>query len=197
MKVNTAGLFSLSHMPPPPPAGEQPPPVPTDAQPDAPVDRSPRVRTTTLERFDHEMSALDHPLDEEVEYYDEPKLRRWRVPAIGMAIFALTCGGYLSAARYLHAPQVAAKEPTARPPAGGAAAAVPAPLPSPPLAVPAPAPMAAVPATETLGAVGADKPAAPAEPIALDDPKTDGHHHRHGHHARGRHHHGSHAHHSA
>jgi hypothetical protein len=163
--------------------------VPTDAHPDAPVDRSPRVRTTTLDHFNQEMSALDRPLDEEVEYYDEPKPRRWRVPAIGMAIFVLSCGGYLTAARYLHAPQVAASEPSARPPAVAVVAAFPAPLPTP-----APAPM---PTPEKLDAAGADKPAAPAAPMALDDSKADGRHHHHAHHARGRHHHGSHARHSA
>jgi hypothetical protein len=187
MKANTAGLFTLSHTAPSQDTGDQPPPAPTEAQ----VDRSPRVRTTTLDRFNQEMSVLEQPLDGEVEYYDEPQPRRWRVRAIGVALFALSFGGYLTAARYRHAPQVAAKEPSA----AEVVAAVPA-LPSAPaVAMPAPAATAAAPATEKPAAAGADKPAAPSTTVALHT-KADGHHHHHSRHASGRHHHGGHAHHA-
>jgi len=163
MKANSAGLFSLSHMAPSDPTGDQPPALPTDAQ----VDRSPRVRTTTLDRFNQEMSVLDQPLAEEVEYYDEPRPRRWRVRAIGVAIFALSFGGYLTAARYRHAPQVAAREP--------AAAEVVAAVPAPPSA-----PAVGTPATEKLDPekpepASADNPAAPSKTVALHT-KADGHH---------------------
>lgn len=184
MKVNTAGLFSLSHMASSHPDGEQPPPLPTDA----PVDRCPRVRTTTLDRFNQEMSVLDQPLDGEVEFYDEPRPRRWRVPAIGVAIFALSCAGYLTAARYRHAPRLAGKEPTT------SAAQVVAVIPSASApAVSAPALTAAVPATQKSEA-GTDKPAAPSRSLALADEEAKGHHHRHARHASGRHH-GGHSHH--
>ncbi len=187
MKVNTAALFSLSHMAPSQPAGGQPPPVRTDTS----VDRSPRVRTTTLDRFNQEMSVLEHSLDEEVEYYDEPRPHRWRGRAIGMAIFALSCGGFLTAARYRHAPQMAARELPAGPPAVGVVAAVLTPPAAP--AAPAPAPTTAVRATPE--ATGADKPASPSKLVALAETKANGHHHRHARHASGRHHHGGHSHH--
>lgn len=180
MKANTAGLFTLSHTAPSPPTGDQPPPAPTDAQ----VERSPRVRTTTLDRFNQEMSVLDQPLDGEVEYYDEPQPRRWRVRAIGVAIFALSFGGYLTAARYRHAPQVAAREPSAPPPAAEVVAAAPAPPSAP----------AVAPATEKPETGSADEPAAPSKAVALQT-KADRHHHHHSRHASGRHHHGGHAHH--
>lgn len=188
MKANSAGLFSLSHMAPSPSTGDQPPPVPTDAQ----VDRSPRVRTTTLDRFNQEMSVLDQPLDGEVEYYDEPQPRRWRVRAIGVAIFALSFCGYLTAARHRHAPQVAVREPSASPPAAEVVAAVPAPPAAPAVAKSAPA---AAPATEKPETAGADEPAAPSKPVAVHT-KADGHHHHPSRHASGRHHHGGHAHHA-
>ena len=190
MKANTAGMFSLSHTAPSEPSGDQPPPVPADA----PVDRSPRVRTTTLDRFNQEMSVLDQPLEGEVEYYDEPQPRRWRVRAIGVAIFALSFGGYLTAARYRHPPQVAAREPSAPPPAAEVVAAVPAPPSAPAGASPAPAATAAAPATEKSETASADEPTAPSRAVALQT-KADRHHHHHSHHASGRHHHGSHAHH--
>ena len=188
MKANSAGLVSLSHTAPSHP--DQPPPTPTDA----PVDRSPRVRTTTLDLFNQEMSVLEQPLDEEVEYYDEPRPRRWRVRAIGVAIFALSFGGYLTATRYRHAPQVAAREPSAPPPAAAVVAAVPAPPPAPAVAMPAPVAMAAAPATEKPETASADEPAAPSKSVALHT-KADRHHHQHSRHASGRHHHGGHAHH--
>ncbi len=181
MKANSAGLFSLSHMAPSHPTDDQPPPAPADAQ----VDRSPRVRTTTLDRFNQEMSVLDQPLDAEVEYYDEPQPRRWRVGAIGVAIFALSFGGYLTAARYRHAPQVAATERSAPPPAAEVVAAVPAP----------PSAAAVAPATEKPEPASADEPAAPSKAVALHA-KANGHHHHHSRHASGRHHHGGHAHHA-
>ena len=187
MKANTAGLFSLSHMAPSQPTGDQPSAVPTDA----PVDRSPRVRTTTLDRFNQEMSVLDQPLDGEVEYYDEPQPRRWRVPAIGVAIFALSFGGYLTAARYRHAPQAAAREPAA--PAAVVVAAVPAPPSTPAVAMAAP--VATAPAMEKPEAASADEPAAPSKAVALQT-KADRYHHHHSRHASGRHHHGGHAHHA-
>ena len=186
MKANTAGLFSLSHIAPAPPSDDQSSPAPTDAQ----VDRSPRVRTTTLDRFNQEMSVLDQPLDGEVEYYDEPQPRRWRVRAIGVAIFALSFGGYLTAARYRHPPQVAAREPSAPAPAAEVVAAVPTPPSAPALAMAAPAP-----ATEKPEAASADEPAAPSKTVALQT-KADPHHHHHSRHASGRHHHGGHAHHA-
>jgi hypothetical protein len=192
MKANTAGLFSLSHIAPSPPTGDQPPPDPTDPQ----GDRSPRVRTTTLDRFNQEMSVLDQPLEGEVEYYDEPQPRRWRVRAIGVAIFALSFGGYLTAARYRHAPQVAAREPSAPSPATEVVAAVPAPPSAPALAMAAPAAPAPAPATEKPEAATADEPAAPPKAVALQA-KADRHHHHHSRHASGRHHHGGHAHHAA
>ena len=190
MKANSAGLFSLSHMAPSHPTGDQPPPAPTDG----PVDRSPRVRTTTLDRFNQEMSVLEQPLDEEVEYYDEPRPRRWRVPAIGAAIFALSFGGYLTAARYRHAPQVAASEPSAPSPAAAVVAAVPAPPSAPAVVPPARAATAAAPPTEKPETASADKTTAPSKSVALRT-KADGHHHHHSRHASGRHHHGGHAHH--
>ena len=193
MKANSAGLFSLSHMAPSPSTGDQPPPEPTDAQ----VDHSPRVRTTTLDHFNQEMSVLDQPLDGEVEYYDEPQPRRWRVRAIGVAIFALSFGGYLTAARYRHAPQVAAREPIAPPPAAAAVvvAAIPTPPSAPAVAKSAPAATAAAPATEKPETAGADEPAAPSKPVALLT-KADGHRHHRSRHAGGRHHHGGRAHHA-
>ncbi len=189
MKANTAGLFSLSHGAPSQPTGDQPPPVPTD---DAQVDRSPRVRTTTLDRFNQEMSVLDQPLGDEVEYYDEPRPRRWRVRAIGVAIFALSFGGYLTAARYRHVPQETAREPSAPAPAAEVVAAVPATPSAPAVAPPARAATAAAPPSEKPETSGADEPAAPSKSVALQT-KADGHHHHR--HARGRHHHGGHAHH--
>jgi hypothetical protein len=186
MKANTAGLFSLSHMAPSQPTGDPPPAAPPDAQ----VDRSPRVRTTTLDRFNQEMSVLDQPLDDEVEFYDEPQPRRWRVGAIGVAIFALSFGGYLTAARYRHAPQVAAREPSA-PPAAEVVAAVPTPPSAPAVARAA---TTVEPASEKPEPASADEPAAPSKPVALHA-KADGHHHHHSRHASGHHHHGGHAHH--
>ena len=190
MKANTAGLFSLSHTAPSQPAGDQPPPVPTGAQ----VDRSPRVRATTLDRFNQEMSVFDQSLDGEVEYYDEPQPRRWRVRAIGVAIFALSFGGYLTAARHRHAPQVAAREPSAPPPAAEIVAAAPASPSAPAVAMPAPAATAPAPATEKPATASVDEPVAPSKSVALQT-RADGHHHHHSRHASGRHHHGGHAHH--
>ena len=188
MKANTAGLFSLSHIAPAPPSDDQSSPAPTDAQ----VDRSPRVRTTTLDRFNQEMSVLDQPLDGEVEYYDEPQPRRWRVRAIGVAIFALSFGGYLTAARYRHPPQVAAREPSAPRPRRRSSQRSPLLRRRRRSRWPRRRGRAA---TEKPEAASADEPAAPSKAVALQT-KADRHHHHHSRHASGRHHHGGHAHHA-
>ena len=171
MKANTAGLFSLSHIAPSDATEDQPSPAPADAQ----GDRSARVRTTTLDRFNQEMSVLDQPLDGEVEYYDEPQPRRWRVRAIGVAIFALSFGGYLTVARHRHAPGVAARESAEPPPATEIVAAVPAPPPAPAVAMAAPA----APATEKPESASDGKPEAPSKAVALRTKADDGHHHHH------------------
>jgi hypothetical protein len=198
MKVNTAGLFSLAA------SAEDveevgdieivedgaPPPRPPAA---------PRMRKSTLESFNDEMSVLDRPLEGEEEFYDEPKPRRWRVPAIGGVIFLASCAAYLGVLRHrgtaeaaaAPAPAVATARPVAATPpvaAAAPAAADPTAAPAAPAAVEAPsAPPAAAPA---------------AAPVVADASGAGAHHHHHGRHASAsasasthHHHHGGHGHH--
>jgi hypothetical protein len=211
MKVNTAGLFSLSHA-----ASAQAvddldmdgeievvevegPPAPPSAA--AVTAQPPRIRKTTLEHFNEEMSVLDRPLEGEVEFYDEPKPRRWRVPAIGGVIFLASCAAYLGVLRHRStaeaapapapAPAVATAPAAATPPG---AAAVPA------ATAPTVAPAAAV-ANEAPNAPPAVAPAASADaPVVADASGAGAHHHHHGRHASAsgsahHHHHGGHGHH--
>ncbi|HEY4393446.1 MAG TPA: hypothetical protein VGP64_05270 [Polyangia bacterium] len=196
MKVNTAGLFSLAHTahqqdredggeleiveaegPPAPPRAEAP--------------AAPRMRKTTLENFNDEMSVLDHPLEEEVEFYDEPRPRRWRVPAIGGVIFFASCAAYLGLRHWSTAEAAAA--PAAAPAVMAASAVAATSPPAPPPAAPA--------AVEASGAPPAAAPAAGAPaPVVADASGAGPHHHHHAGHANAsahhHRHHGGHGHHA-
>ena len=52
-----------------------------------------RVRRSTLERFNDELSVLDRPLEAEVEYYDDPPRRPWRRAAAALGVLALVGAG--------------------------------------------------------------------------------------------------------
>lgn len=199
MKVNTAGLFSLSHAaaaqavddaeldgeieivevegPPAPPRG------------DAVSAPAPRMRKTTLEHFNDEMSVLDRPLEGEVEFYDEPRRRRWRVPAIGGVIFLASCAAYLGVLRHRNTAEAAAA------PASIVATAPP---------IVATSPVAASPAAAPAGPAAVEAPSAPAAaanaatPVVADASGTGAPHHHHARHASAgshHHHHGGHGHH--
>jgi hypothetical protein len=184
MKVNSAGLFSLAHSAPEHAAVGEEVEVVIDEGPPPP----PRTRKTTLETFNDEMAVMDRPLEGEEEFYDEPRPRRWRVPAIGAAIFALSCGAYLGLARHRGVADAATVATAPAPPSARAAvAAAPAPEPAAaPAAAPAPGEAAAAPTA------AAPSPA----PIVADDSRGE-HHHR-GRHGgeRHHHHHGGHGHHA-
>lgn len=187
MKVNTAGLFSLAHRAPTLEleVGEDVEIVADQGPPAAP-----RIRKTTLEHFNEEMSVLDRPLEGEVEFYDEPKPRRWRVPATGAAIFLVSCGAYLGVLRHRStAAALAAPAPAA------VVAAAPAVATPPPVAA-APSGSAAV---EPASAPPAPAPApSAAAPVVADASGAGAHHHHHARHASAgahHHHHGGRGHH--
>lgn len=157
MKVNTARLFNIE-MPSEAAAVEDAPPPVRTAAPEA---LAPRVRKTTVDVFNEEMSVLDRPLEGEVEYYDEPRPRRWKVPAIGLVIFVVSSvGGYLALAHG----RAASARPTL--------ATAPIPPAAPAAAAPAPAVVAPAPA-----------------PVASADVRSTEHHHHHASRAGGHHHH--------
>jgi len=134
MKANSVRLFHIEMPSESEPVEDAPPPVRTTA----PEELAPRVRKTTVDVFNDEMSVLDRPLEGEVEYYDEPKPRRWKVPAIGLAIFMVSCaGGYLA---FAHGRAPSARPTLATAPLPPAATA--ADPPAPPVVAPAPAPVA-------------------------------------------------------
>ena len=176
MKVNTAGLFSLAHAAPTQAVDDGPPPPPVRA--DGPTEVAPRVRKTTLDHFNDEMSVLDRPMEAEVEFYDEPRPRRWRVPAIGAAIFVLSCGAYLGLLRHRRAAE--------------AASAATAPAAAPVVASAPPVPSAAT--TAAMAPPAAAAPATPASaPIVADGSGARAHHHhQHARHGGQHHHHGGH-----
>jgi hypothetical protein len=175
----------------------QTPPTPPASVPEPPA---PRARKNTFERFNDEMAVLDGPLQEQdVEYYDEPQPRRWRVRAIGLALFAVSCGGYLAVSRH-HAPVSAEAAPAPAPAPAAAVAAAPPPAAA---VAAAPPPAAATPSPETepaakaAGAAGApvEKPAAAPEVVAAAEPARAESHHRHAsrHASKSHHHHRAHA----
>jgi hypothetical protein len=111
-----------------------------------------RVRKNTFERFNEEMSVLDRPLENDVEYYDEePPSRAPRVAAIAVALFLVGGGAFLMLHRHYAA---SAPAPVL------AAAPVPVPAPAP-VAMPA-APAAVEPEVE----VAADAVPGDAPPVA-------------------------------
>jgi hypothetical protein len=180
MKVNTAGLFSLAHAAPTQAVDDGPPPPPVRA--DGPTEVAPRVRKTTLDNFNEEMSVLDRPMEVEVEFYDEPRPRRWRVPAIGAAIFVLSCGAYLGLLRHRRAAEAASTAPA---PAAAPVVASAPPVPSAATIAATAPPAAAVPATPASAPIVADRSGARAH-----------HHHQHARHGGQHHHHGGHGHHA-
>ncbi len=194
MKVNTAGLFSLAHAAPEPVVGDEPS---VEVSIEVTAELAPRMRKSTLENFNEEMSVLDRPLEGEVEFYDEPRPRRWRVPTIGAAIFALSCGAYLGVLRHRGAAEAAPAAAAARPlvTATAVAAAPPAEA-AQPAAAPAAAPSEAADAPPAEAAPAA-APATTPTPILADESRADGHrHHRGRHGSEHHHHHGGHGHHA-
>jgi hypothetical protein len=116
-----------------------------------------RVRKNTFERFNDEMSVLDRPLENDVEYYDEePPSRAPRVAAIGAVLFLLGGGAFLMLHRHFAA---SAPAPVLAAAPAPVPAAAPAPVPAPaPVAMPA-APAAVEPEVEVaVDAVPGDAP---------------------------------------
>lgn len=107
---------------------------------------APRIRRSTLERFNDELSVLDRPLEADVEYYDEqPPSKRPRMVAITMALFVIGGGGgFLLLSRHIGAPappvELVIASPAAAPPAPTVAPSLPPPLPAPPPIAAAPEP---------------------------------------------------------
>jgi hypothetical protein len=161
-----------------------------DDQPEAKVAEQGRVRRSTIERFNDELAVLDRPLEEDVEYYDDPPPRSpWR-RVVAVAGGAALLGG-LAAFVFTHrsatvsddnrAPSAALVSPAAAPSAAPVAAAPPAPLalnepPAPPAHDAAPSR-----GQPSAGAWTTIKPAAHET-----SGRTKAHHSRHRHH--GRHH---------
>jgi hypothetical protein len=194
MKVNTAGLFSLAHAAPEPVVGEE---SSVEVSIEVTAEPALRMRKTTLENFNEEMSVLDRPLEGEVEFYDEPRRRRWRVPAVGAAIFALSCGAYLGVLRHRNTVDAPSATSAARPPATGPVVASVPPPEAARSAAGAPAPLAPAAAAPS-DATGATPAAAAPAPILADESRADGGHHHHGRHGgdHHHHHHGGHGHHA-
>jgi hypothetical protein len=121
----------------------------------------PRVRKSTLEKFNDEMSLLDRPIDGDVEYVDEaPPKSRMRGVALfaGIALGLGLGGGVVLSRRHAAAPPRAeASQPAA--------------------AVIAAAPPAPAPVVETAPVLAAQVPAAAAapapEPAADEESATD------------------------
>ena len=121
-----------------------------------------RARRSTIEQFNDELAVLDRPLEDDVEYYDEPAPRRpWRRAAALFGALALLGGGTALAVSRRSAP--VAERSTAEPPRVALVLAAPslAPAPelAPPAALPPPAPMVR-----------------PAQPAATHRPGS--HHHK-------------------
>jgi hypothetical protein len=186
MKVNTAGLFSLAHAAPKPVVGEEPSvevPIEVVAEP------APRMRKTTLENFNEEMAVLDRPLEGEVEFFDEPRPHRWRVPAVGMAIFALSCGAYLGVLRHRNSANPASATSAAPAPVAALAVGSTPPAPAPSAAAAAPGPDVPAAAAPSEAAEAAPVAPTPSSTLADDESRSDGRHHHHGRHGSEHHHH--------
>jgi hypothetical protein len=95
-----------------------------------------RVRRSTLERFNDDMSLLDRPLEAEVEYYDDPPPSPWpKRLMIGAAMFILSGGAGFVLLRHGGAATpvaaIAAVSPAATPEPAAPVAAAPEIAPAP------------------------------------------------------------------
>jgi hypothetical protein len=133
--------------------GGDPTPTPVG---EGPADREPSLRTA-LECLNAELAILDRPLEDDVEYYDDPPLAsRWRRAGATLGLFMLLAGATTFGLARWSTPAIANEA-----------------VPSAPLAVAA-APTAA-PGPAAPSQAG---PATPA--VAARAPR---HHHHHHHHA--------------
>jgi hypothetical protein len=135
---------------------------------------SERKRRSTLDLFNDEMSVLERPLVDDVEYYDEvPPRSGWRKVGAFVAAAAMTAGGALFFMKH-YPPKgaVAAQTAQAVSPAAAKVATTPvapvAPVVAPAPAAAAPAVAATAPAASAKVEVAANE-AAPAEAPAGDD----------------------------
>src|SRR5690242_19589670 len=119
-----------------------------------------RKRRSTLDLFNAELSALERPLDSDVEYYDEvPAPPHWKKVAMFVAAAAMTSGGALVAMRHFPPKQAVAEVARATPAAASVTAAATAAAPTgsaAPTATSAPA-AAPVPAAAPKVAVAANE----------------------------------------
>ena len=135
---------------------------------------APRIRRSTLERFNDELSVLDRPLDADVEYYDEePPSKRPRMVAIALAALLVIGGGggFLLLSRHLGgaAPRIElAIAPAAAPVAAATAETVAMPAPA---ATPTPA-VAAAPEPALEPAEVEIEAEVPVDTVARDAPSV-------------------------
>jgi hypothetical protein len=112
--------------------------------------KSGRIRRSTLERFNDEMSLLDHPVEPDIdpEFYEpEPPSKRPRIVATLVAALVVGGGGLLFLSRHMgsETPSELAVVPAPATPA----AMIPSPMPAPavePATPVAPAPVETAPA---------------------------------------------------
>ena len=128
-----------------------------------------RKRRSTLDLFNDEMSVLERPLENDVEYYDEvPPPSHGKKVAMFVTAAALTSGGALVAMRHFPPKRAVAEIAHVISPAVAAPALPPAAAPAP--AAPAPAAASAAPAPAAPApAAAAAAPAAAKTAIAANE----------------------------
>jgi len=99
-----------------------------------------RPRRSTLETFNEEMAVMERPLEDDVEYIDEPRPSRWRPIAFAAVVVAVGGGGGALFMSRQHASAAVEARTAETPLAAVAVASPPVLAPEVPAAAPPPAP---------------------------------------------------------
>lgn len=126
-------------------------------------------RRTALERFNAELAVLDRPLEDDIEYYDDPPpVSRWRRAGATLGLFMMLGGVTSFAVARWSSPAIANEAD-----------------PSTPVAVATTAPVTVPPGTAAPepATPGTPAPAPAAAAVAARAPRHHHHHHHHHHYA--------------